>query len=52
MVPLPQKLTGSAPDMGDKIFQGGPEYLFRGSKYFSQIEINYPEGPNISIFLD
>ena len=40
---------------GDKIFQGGPnnsEILVLGSKNFSKIEIYYPEGPNISIYLD
>ena len=38
--------------MGDKIFQIFQKFLFPGSKYSSKIEINYPGGPNISIYLE
>ena len=40
---------------GIKYFKGAQIYqkiLFRGSKDFNKIEINYPGGPNISIYLD
>ena len=40
---------------GDKIFQRGQIYqkfCSGGSKNFNKIEINYPGGPNILIYLD
>ena len=45
----------NANSRGDKIFQRGTIYqkiLFWGSKNFNKIEINYPGGLNISIYLD
>ena len=45
----------NANSKGDKIFQRGPnisENFVPGVQNFNKIEINYPGGPNILIYLD